>query len=811
MPTQIIKKNTSTTRHEYDEARTQRRRTSGRQTVEDAEQEKLRRQVLSLIRDGQVGRAMNRVTSHGVAPAGDRGVQEQIAAKYPARFRPLPESVIRGQAVGDLKGLREALQKLQRGVSPGCGGCRADYLALLGEQLEEADMGRLEAFGMAYIESRLPEWFYTVALTLQTVALYKNEEQVAARPLGLRHPLLKVLSREVVAQNRTPLRKYLEPQQLVMAPAGAAKLIFSVRAALEAHPDWVCVPLDLDNAYNAMARAACVENLEAELSLQHLAQFFATTLAPTFPLEAKGKVWGESGEGMAQGMPDSTAGFAVGLQPLLVKLDQEVRAGGGFAVAGADDIFPVGPPGVVLEAVGNFQREAALRCGMTLNMSKSRLFTWEGDLPPESPPSLTLAGEMVEGRFLRGFLCYGCPVGEDEYVRFKLKGVADRIVKDAAKTVEVLARDKQGLWAALRASVSQRFDYWCQLVRPSLSRPVAAYLDTQLWRVLEAAVGFRIPRAGHLLGEGADFTLDLPVQGLEGRTFSELVLRQPVKLHGAGFRSLEESCYPAYIGALEQAAPFMASMTALQHVVGGEEAWGVDADPANRWAHLLTSGHMDGVELQTAVLSLQLEARETAVYLEEEVEGVLTDRVEGIGKDTTGTTRRCITEQREMARGRLLLRGLEDYEDREARPVWSWPERDKHSSAWLLCLPGPDFDLTAAEFSESFAALLCQPSPACSSMVGRPVPGGERVCRWGDKVVSAPMKGDGFRKRHDATKLRIQHLLRGADIPVQSEVFNEFADLIPQAGLSRIERGRRRQGLVPDFKLRGRKGRYCAS
>ena len=86
------------------------------------------------------------------------------------------------------------------------------------------------------------------------------------------------------------------------------------------------------------------------------------------------------------------------------------------------------------------------------------------------------------------------------------------------------------------------------------------------------------------------------------------------------------------------------------------------------------------------------------------------------------------------------------------------------------------------------------------------MPGGERVCRWGDKVVSATMKGDGWRKRHDAIKLRIQHLLRGADIPVQCEVFNEFADLIPQAGLSRIERGRRRQGLVPDFKLRGEEG-----
>ena len=33
-----------------------------------------------------------------------------------------------------------------------------------------------------------------------------------------------------------------------------------------------------------------------------------------------------------------------------------------------------------------------------------------------------------------------------------------------------------------------------------------------------------------------------------------------------------------------------------------------------------------------------------------------------------------------------------------------------------------------------------------------------------------------------------------------------FADAIPQQGLNRIERGRRRQGLVPDFKLEGERG-----
>ena len=38
-------------------------------------------------------------------------------------------------------------------------------------------------------------------------------------------------------------------------------------------------------------------------------------------------------------------------------------------------------------------------------------------------------------------------------------------------------------------------------------------------------------------------------------------------------------------------------------------------------------------------------------------------------------------------------------------------------------------------------------------------------------------------------------------MPFQCEVFNMFAHLIPQQGLSRMERGRKRQGLVPDFML----------
>ena len=75
------------------------------------------------------------------------------------------------------------------------------------------------------------------------------------------------------------------------------------------------------------------------------------------------------------------------------------------------------------------------------------------------------------------------------------------------------------------------------------------------------------------------------------------------------------------------------------------------------------------------------------------------------------------------------------------------------------------------------------------------------VCRYGDSVTSAHMRGDGFRLRHDGVKM-----LQWAGVRAECEVFNEFAGLIPQQGLNRIQRGQRRQGLVPDFKLEGERG-----
>ena len=135
------------------------------------------------------------------------------------------------------------------------------------------------------------------------------------------------------------------------------------------------------------------------------------------------------------------------------------------------------------------------------------------------------------------------PVGSDKFINKDLMGRAREIVKDAEKATQLLSCNRQALWTALRLSILPRFQYVCQHVSPSLCEPVAAWLDTKLWSVLEAATGLDIPRGDR--GQAGDFVVDVPVNGLGGRSFQHWAIRLPIRLYGWGFRSLEEICCPA--------------------------------------------------------------------------------------------------------------------------------------------------------------------------------------------------------------------------------------------------------------------------
>ena len=121
-------------------------------------------------------------------------------------------------------------------------------------------------------------------------------------------------------------------------------------------------------------------------------------------------------------------------------------------------------------------------------------------------------------------------------------------------------------------------------------------------------------------------------------------------------------------------------------------------------------------------------------------------------------------------------------------------------------MPAHSQMLSNEELTEAACAMLCRPSLACSTRVGENLGRGKAICQWGDEVVNCIMSGDGWRRRHDGMKLLLRRLLIWAGIPVVCEVFNLFARSIPQEGLNRMEQGRRRQGLVPDFKIPAEEG-----
>ena len=171
--------------------------------------------------------------------------------------------------------------------------------------------------------------------------------------------------------------------------------------------------------------------------LQHLTTFTATVLAPEPALEANGKAWGSMLTGAGQGDPWSGDAVALGLQDSLEELDADCAKGGGAARAGADDVFPVGPPEVVVPAVIKFERQVKEKCGLTLQWGKTKVYCQEGEMPAGLPTGLRLAGEQVGDTFLRGLLVFGIPVGSDEYVTFKLREVAANKVNEVTYKCDI--------------------------------------------------------------------------------------------------------------------------------------------------------------------------------------------------------------------------------------------------------------------------------------------------------------------------------------------------------------------------------------
>ena len=82
------------------------KRRTRRHKSEEEIKEGQRKLALSHLQKGEISKAVSRLTSFGMASIDDPVVMAALKSKYVARGKELPESVIMGQAVDFLGGLK---------------------------------------------------------------------------------------------------------------------------------------------------------------------------------------------------------------------------------------------------------------------------------------------------------------------------------------------------------------------------------------------------------------------------------------------------------------------------------------------------------------------------------------------------------------------------------------------------------------------------------------------------------------------------------------------------------------------------------
>ena len=168
---------------------------------------------------------------------------------------------------------------------------------------------------------------------------------------------------------------------------------------------------------------------------------------------------------------------------------------------------------------------------------------------------------------------------------------------------------------------------------PLSSGAKAAWLDSHLWKILEAATGLCIPRT--TTDAVWNCLLPVPVEGKESISFQGWVVSPPVRLGGFGFRSHQDTAKFAFIGALEQAIlAFQGERGVcpqLAHQMGGDDCFGEGAG-GSRWRVMFSSGSREGEDLRRAWNSLQGEERQAAHWLEVGMQDNLSGGVEEVGE-----------------------------------------------------------------------------------------------------------------------------------------------------------------------------------
>ncbi len=773
--------------------------------VHEEERGQQAEEVLALVRDGELSRAMRLLHSLGIAGLSER-ILAQLAAKHPERQQSVPLVVPGLQASRVTVSLSDTFRRLRRRAGTGVSGHRNEYLRALvgsfGDPVADRVMPLYDAFATSVVNAELPPWFYSAEAIARLLPLVKARlspaEEAAgrepdARPIALGETGMRAIGRHITAEVADVAADVLAPQQLAVGvPGGISVLIHGIRLTLEQHPGFVVVRVDLRNAYNSIGRAVLIRRMAARPEFAHLVPFLHAMSASGSDLIVgrlgqrlfPGAARADSSDGVQQGMAMSSLAFSVGIHPELVALDAELTPFGGVARAIMDDVYACGPASVVFPAVQRFCQTLRLLTGLESHVGKFACYSPSYDLL--SCPwraDLGAAIGCIDGRpDLLGVMVGGVPVGSDEYITAALTSVADGVIEYIDSTVERLADHPHALWAALYYCCQSRFDFWLRHLEPHFTRSHAHRLDQAMLRA-----------ASRLTYDGC---LDDP---LTRRRF-----HLAARYRGCGVRRRVDLAPIAFCASFVESASQLldraAAPGAPRDVRGYFPAlWrtlghGAFDPGGHRFDMLISSSSKLGGELEEHwdALAASVAGAGSTGPLEEDVTYA--------GRGCGGHLQRQITEQWEgVCRDRLHRDVLQLPRDDTRRVAWM--SVDRLSSQWVSSWPTRQMELSDLEMPEVITTYLGRESSAVRALAGRLIPCGRRggqprTCdAYGFEIGLATLPGTSHTDCHDAASWELFDLLREASLPIELQPRHVFTTLIPPAVL--LAPGRP-PSIVPD-------------
>jgi hypothetical protein len=331
--------------------------------------------------DGQFGKAVKALFSHGVAPPSPE-VTNILRTKHPNGI-PLqanPSDLIDSFKISS-DDIQHALKSFPKGTGCGRSGLRVNHLLNLISPNIPSFLDKLTAVLNIAASGKAPKDFAPFLASAPLVPLYKKDQSI--RPIAVGEVLRRIISKVALRKAMSRVVDYLCPLQVgVGLSNGAEAIVHAINRYIadpNLHNSTVVGMVDYENAFNKMSRQAFYDILlivAPDLAAWVFYSYGCDALlfSGTEIIEAK--------TGVQQGDPLGPMLFALALQPLLVQL-QSLKVGNApspLVVAYLDDVTFIAHTPEVAAACLKFLSTEGIPLGLCVSTTKSLL--WQPSCSP---------------------------------------------------------------------------------------------------------------------------------------------------------------------------------------------------------------------------------------------------------------------------------------------------------------------------------------------------------------------------------------------------------------------------------------------